>query len=336
MQQGLALLRQLRAFVARPAVRRGLRLGFWLVSLLAWAYVLAVGVGRVNWAALNIDWRYIALAGLMTVATVLVGVLAWAQLGQALLPAIPAAQHAHMHTRSLLAKHLPGGVWNSASKVVLLHQAGIPAKLASLVVILEPILLLLTGLEALLVMVALSPEATAVLSRWSALVFPLHAVIIVTTMMFMIFPALVVRLLKRNQVAFNHSELKHVVLKLWFAELLYVLGWFCLCACFCLLVSAIQPLDMRGIGIASIATVMSFLISLVAIVIPNGIGLRELSYSIFMSKLLNATLSVSLGFMFRLLIALAEICVVMVITVTQKLHNTQKGQEKEALTPMEY
>lgn len=333
MQQGLALLGQIRAVVARPAVRRGLRLGFMSASLLAVAYVLVVGVGRVDWAALDIDWRYIALAGLMTVATVLVGVLAWVQLGQALLPAIPAAQHAHMHTRSLLAKYLPGGVWNSASKVVLLHQSGIPAKQASLVVLLEPILLLLTGLEVLLVMVALSSEATGVLGRWSVLVVPLHAVIIITII---IFPVLVVRLLKRNQVTFNPSALKHLVLKLWFAELLYVSGWFCLCACFCLLVAAIQPLDIRGIGIAATATVMSFLISLVAIVIPNGIGLRELSYSLFLSKLLNTTLSVSLGFMFRLLIALAEICVVMVITVAQRLHNTRKGREKETLTPMEY
>ncbi len=342
MWQGLARLQPfaqaMRQLVARPAIKRTIRLGFGLVSILAVGYVLVAGVGRVDWAALNIDWRYIVLAWLATAATVGVGALGWTLLARALLPAIPAKTLTHIHLRSLLAKYLPGGVWNSASKLVLLHQLGAPAKHASLAVLLEPALLLLTGLEALLIMVSVFPSA----APWAGLSPPLLLLLLaLTTLACLSLPLLVMKIVRRNQnpeLITASSELipRSFITKLWMAEAVYGFSWLCLCLCFNLIVAAILPIDIKAASVTSVATILSFIICLVVIVIPNGIGLRELSYSVLMSKIMDSVVAVSLGFMFRLIIALAEVCVVMVALGAVYLHKTRIRRKKQALTPMEY
>jgi hypothetical protein len=55
-----------------------------------------------------------------------------------------------------------------------------------------------------------------------------------------------------------------------------------------------------------------------------------------MSSIMPAAIALSLGFVFRLVIALAEVCVVMVTYGSEKLHNAWIRRQKRALTPMDY
>jgi hypothetical protein len=336
MRQGLVFVQtwlgRVRTLVAQQAVRRRLRWAFGCASLLAVGYVLAAGLGRVDWASLSIDWRYLVLAWLATAATVGMGVLSWTVLTRAILPGISAAMLAHIHVRSLLAKYLPGGVWNSASKVVQLHQLGVPAKRASFVVALDLGLLALTGLEVLLVMANAFPAAVPI-SISPGLLLQLWLIVTAACVMS---PLIVSRVSRKDRTTSGDLISGPPVSQLWLAEIVYMVNWLCLCVCFALVVAAVMPLDINRAATLSLATVLSFLIGLAVVVIPNGVGLRELSYSVLMSSIMPAAIALSLGFVFRLVIALAEVCVVMVTYGSEKLHNAWIRRQKRALTPMDY
>jgi glycosyltransferase 2 family protein len=329
------LFQQVRLIAARPAIRRWLGLVFGLMGILAAAYALVTGVGRVDWATLNINWRYIVLAWLATIATTGIGVLGWAQLAKAMFPSLSAAALAHIHIRSLLAKYLPGGVWNTASKLVFLRQLGVGAKSAGLAVILELSVLLLMGLEDALIIGSLFPSVVPAQIISPALLPPLLPVI---TIVCVTFPLLFHRFMVMNQIMPKDlvPEIRTFAIKLWLAELVYLVGWLCLCGCFSLTVASVIPLAQIHLPTVAFATVLSFIIGLVVIVIPNGIGLRELSYSVFMSKMIPTAMAVSLGFTFRLISALAEISLVMVVSSLIALHNAWIAKKRRVLTPLDY
>ena len=331
----LPMFQHMRLIVAQPVIRRRLGLVFGLMGILAAAYALVTGIGRVDWATLKINWRYIGLAWLATIATTGIGVLGWAQLAKALFPGLSAVALAHIHIRSLLAKYLPGGMWNTASKLVFLRQMGVSAKHAGLAVILELSVLLLMGLEDILIIGSLFPAVVP-----SQIISPLLCppLLLVITLVCLAFPFLFHRFMVMNQIASSDliPEIRVFAIQLWLAELVYLGGWLCLCACFGLTISAVMPLTLNDLPTVAFATVLSFIIGLVVIVIPNGIGLRELSYSFFMSKLMPSAIAVSLGFMFRLIISLAEISLVMSVSGLLALHNAYFKKKKRVLTPMDY
>ena len=335
LARGLPVFQQVRLIAAQPALRRRLGLVFGLMGILAAAYALVTGIGRVDWATLKIDWRYIGLAWLATIATTGIGVLGWTQLAKALFPGLSAVALAHIHIRSLLAKYLPGGMWNTASKLVFLRQMGVSAKQAGFAVILELSVLLLMGLEDILIIGSLFPLVVPS-QIISPLLFP--PLLLVITLVCLAFPFLFHHLMVMSQIAPTGliSEIRAFAIQLWLAELVYLGGWLCLCACFGLTVAAIMPLTLSDLPTVAFATVLSFIIGLVIIFIPNGIGLRELSYSFFMSKVMLAAIALSLGFMFRLIIALAEVSLVMSTSSLLALHNAYLKKKKPVLTPLDY
>lgn len=226
---------------------------------------LAAGIRDLTWEMLREGAGWLAASVILITLSIFVGApvlrSALAAVGQRL----GVGRSQAIQTTSNLAGYLPGFGWRYLGKAYLLSREGIPAGPIALAMSIEFAAIILTALviSSLLLPGGVTYPLIGVLTpalRLGALVALLGVVAGA--------PLLAARAFRGKGAVLRPSGL-------WRTGALCVGSWTLFGLGFACLVSAVGPLGPEGWRVAVAALAVSFVISLLAVFIPGGLGVRE-------------------------------------------------------------
>ncbi len=251
-----------------------------LLSHLKWIIPLAAGffIGRViyrQWRQVReFDWRfdplYLALSFLATSAWFLVRAWVWRFLVAHFDRAIPYRECVRIWVLAELSRYVPGTVWQYFSRIYLAGQWGVPAAAALTSALMELLLMALAAIPLVLWRLDEILPVVGGFQKGLLLAFPAAAVVLLQPKMLNRLARAILPRLKMDYVPI-HLRFREIA-ALWAACLAV---WVAFGTGFLLFVRSLAPLELsRGVSIVSNYAV-SWLIGLVTLYAPGGIGVRE-------------------------------------------------------------
>jgi len=203
---------------------------------------------------------------------------------------------------SNLAKYLPGGVWNLFGRVALCRAEGIPATATSLSLLVE--IVAQCAAMAVVALVTLSSAAAALLpvSRWVLL--PGALLVLVGVHPFFVNFALktVGKIAKKALPSFDVSY--GFVLGMFVR---YLAAWLLVALAFALFARSLGgAVDVAGGLLLVGALSVSWLVALLAFVLPGGLGLREVLLTSIVELRYGPAFAAALALGFRLGLVVME------------------------------
>ena len=265
---------------ARPNVRRVV---IWLVTLAVVALVLwQAGTQlagqwdavRARAGALRPDWRLVLASAVLVLATYALLVHAWRSLVAAWGSRLPFWNAARIWSISNLGRYLPGKLWSIAAMGLLSRQAGVPATAASGAAIAGTLVNIAAGFAVLLVAGSRGIGAVAPGGATIARAIAIAATAGLLLLPVALTPALrlAARLLRRD--APTREAPARV---LWLVVGANVVAWVGYGLAFRVLALSIAP-GSAGNWLEYLAVFTgSYLAGYLALVIPGGIGVREVA-----------------------------------------------------------
>jgi hypothetical protein len=283
---------------------RGLLLLFLITMTLA---MLGWSVYR-DWDALaafewQFDLRYVGLAFLgYTVALFLV-VLTWHGIMGSLAGFTNLRLNVKFYLYSAAARRLPGFVWYVGSLLYLYRQEGVPKTRTSVALLLESVLIALSGLLVFLGSMPFSQvDLLAGGSPWFFLgTVPLLVVAFQPSLLIRLLNAILPRMgrapldlqiRRRDSVRWM---MQYAIASIASGLVLYCLAW------------AVHPLPASALpGVVGVVA-LTPLLRLIAFFIPAGWGIQEVSLSLSLSPYLPLPIALGIPLLFRLCFAVGEL-----------------------------
>jgi uncharacterized membrane protein YbhN (UPF0104 family) len=193
---------------------------------------------------------------------------------------------------------------------------GIPNRAVSLGMVLELLVILLTGF--LLGVILIPADLVFQWSDSEALIRLLPFIRALALVLLCISPLIIFITLK-NRFR-SQSEMRIVPSMVWAAVLTSLLAWLLFGMAFWLLGASLTPLPYAGIPVFIFTLAASLIISLLTIFVPGGIGVRE-SVMVFIlsTSYLSAPVAVIVAALSRLVVILSELLSAFLITYYVKL-----------------
>jgi uncharacterized membrane protein YbhN (UPF0104 family) len=258
-------------------------------------------LANANW---RVNWWLLGLSFAVLIVQALVVAVAWwwtlVMTGERL----PLRQGVGMWLQSQLARYLPGGVWDMTARVVMGRQAGVSVRSTSASLVLEMGMQILSGAVFLVIALVwreetvppayLAVAAAAILAMLIVMLPPVFVPLTNWGLRILRRPPLEMRLTYPGMVGIFGVRL--------FGHLLLGIG-------FVLFVSGLQPVSPTLFVPLASAYVGAWLIGVLAIFVPAGIGVREgaLYWLLGGQFPLVAVATVALGY--RLLISARDLLV---------------------------
>ncbi len=221
----------------------------------------------------------------------------------------------NIYIRTILAKYLPGSVWNYVGRAVLAEQAGLPQRHIWIATAYELILAISVGLTLSLWYVS-SPASDRLLSpafKAVALGLWFVSVLFISPSVFNRFIRHIAKRLRRPDFDLNLPFWKSVLF--WVATLL---AWLMIGVAFSCFVSSIVFVDVSSwpslIVIWSLATIVSML----AIMFPQGIGIKEGFLTILLSTIVPSGIAVMIALASRVWVILCDVLLVLMWEIVNK------------------
>jgi uncharacterized membrane protein YbhN (UPF0104 family) len=286
---------------AGPLVERGIALGRQrrvqrLVALLLLGLAFAtVGFLIVqHWDQLRAaPWRLEPgrlIAGLLLQATAIgIDALIWVDISHRLGSSWDPRRDVRVYAYSLLAKRLPGAIWHVVGRAAYYAESGLGRRVGVMGSAIEAGLLVLSG-------VALSFAFFPDLQPYG---------LIAALLLVLLSPQLfrpIMRVLLGGPAAWLPTPGR---LYFWLA--LYAVAWLVGCLGAFLQFDALYPLDPSLLPHLVWAATSSIVASAVVVVVPGGLGLRELGLTALMSEVMPAGVAAALAIAYRLAIASIEV-----------------------------
>lgn len=232
---------------------------------------LLAGLRGLDWATLRGAARPAGLSVLLTAACVLLGGLNWWLILRGLGYALPLDLCLRIHTGSNLAGYLPGYAWKYLGKAYLTGKHGVPARALAAALGYEFAGLLLSGL---LVSLALLPPSLQA-ARWQPIWPALRGIAAALTVAGLAAaPLVLARFMARGHGSGPAGRFARPPV-LWGALLLMVGSWLLYGTAHALLVSGLAPLPRGGWQVCVFSLAASYVVTLVALFVPGGLGIRE-------------------------------------------------------------
>ncbi|RMF29429.1 MAG: hypothetical protein D6759_13860 [Chloroflexi bacterium] len=204
-----------------------------------------------------------------------------------------------IHLVSGITKYIPGYAWQYMSKAYLSRKRGASPKRITMAMLTEFILLLAGGLIAAVPWGMLAPRLhrslPLTLPLWGWPLIGVMALAVVTT-----WNATATRL-----VAGDHRRAGQG--PLWSALGAAVVGWMAVAAAAWLMSRALYPVSLGDFPQHVIALVVSGIVSLLVIIVPSGLGVREMTLALLLTGTLPLTLGVMVSILVRLSVVLGEL-----------------------------
>ena len=310
----------------------------WIIQILAIGaigFFLVRAVVR-NWQQVaKFPWQFnpwlLILSLLVLAGTIFFMIVLWRWLLARLGCKIPLSAAFRIFSLSSLGRYLPGKVWQVVGMVYLGRKEGVRAEAGVWAALLAQILAVLSGF--LVTFAALLLEQKRMLaplldrlgiesiSLWW---FILPLVVILALLHPRIIERitnLLLRLLKREPIRF---ELSYPGLLGFF--LLYLVSWLCYGSAFYLFLASVNPLPITDWVVVTGGFAAAYIVGLLAIFVPGGLGVREGLLALFLAGLVGSGVAVALSFGQRLWFTAVELTFVAISVIFLRRKN---GKEKK-------
>ncbi|TKJ40208.1 hypothetical protein CEE36_09745 [candidate division TA06 bacterium B3_TA06] len=230
---------------------------------------------------------------------------------------------------SSLGRYLPGKVWQVAGMVYLGRKEGVRAEAGVWAAVLAQILAVLSGI--LLTFAALFVEQermlAPLLARLGIRSISLWWLLLpIAVILGLLHPRIIeritnwiLRLLKREPIRF---ELSYPGLLGFF--LLYLVSWLLYGTAFYLFLASVNPLPLSDWVVVTGGFAAAYIVGLLAIFVPGGLGVREGLLALFLSSLVGSGVAVALSFGQRLWFTAAELTFVLISVIFVRRRNGSK------------
>ncbi len=315
----------------QKAWKRALR---WVVQI---AVIGAIGFFLVrtvvrNWQEVaNFSWQFnpwlLAASLILLAGTLFYMIVLWRWLLARLGSRIPLKSAFRIFSLSSLGRYLPGKVWQVVGMVYLGKREGVRPEAGVWAALLAQILAVLSGI--LIVVFSflieqerlLTPllERIGVLQRVSLwwLILPLAAILILLHPRILAWATnLLLKILKRAPIRF---ELSYWGLLGFF--LLYIISWLLYGTAFYLFLTSVNPLPITDWILVTGGFAGAYIVGLLAIFVPGGLGVREGLLAVFLAGLVGSGVAVALSFGQRLWFTAVELTFVAISLIFLRRKN---------------
>ena len=228
-------------------------------------------LGEIGWSSLHLaPGPLLASLGLTTLC-VMAGGWTWQLVLGSLGYVLPLTECLRIHTTSNLAKYIPGYAWQLLGKAYLTRRQEIPTAVVSFGVLLEMGCLLLTGILVALVFMPEEAQLPLVGSPSAIARIGLASCVVVVLVALSQSPRIFSGKRRRPKwlVVLQHPT------RLWLALLVMAGAWVLFGIAFGCLARALADQGVVDWGLSIYALTASFLVSLAALFVPGGLGVRE-------------------------------------------------------------
>lgn len=265
-----------------------------------WQEVVSIRLEALGWATLAIALGVTLLAHIWAAWV-------WTWMLEELYQPMTSSRFILVYLQTNIAKYLPGNIWHFYGRIAAVKTAGITGSIATLSVLLEPLLMA----TAALIVVLLGIQSTSVdrygnIQGWLILV--LVGVLIAVHPWFL---NAAIRLLSRlkfksnppNEGNINHFQVRRYPLR----PLLGELGFIGLRGTgFLLTLFALAPVEMRYIPLLLSAFSLAWLFGLLIPISPGGLGVFEVTAIALLQQSFSPGLVISTVALYRVISVLAE------------------------------
>jgi uncharacterized membrane protein YbhN (UPF0104 family) len=280
---------------ADPNLRRGLHAGIGIVIALGVAVALVAGLGDFP----EVDWRFrpvaLALAVLGLSAFLIATAEIWRRLLRALGPELAPRPAQEIWFVSGLGRYVPTSLLLPMLRVAMSARDGVPGRITSASIVYEFSLFLAANLALAAYFVITLPDLAGDWQRWVVLAIPVVALIGLQPRFFHSFADGALRRMGREPLPLSLPGRQVFEFALAYAAAMVVAGL----AVYCL-AQSVYP-----VGADDLPTVIGSLavgtgLSIVAFIIPGGLGAREAGMALALSSVMPAAPAVAIAVLSRL------------------------------------
>lgn len=270
-------------------------------------------ISQIRW---QLDWRYFLLSVGLVVGAILAWGWAWAwllrKLGQT---QFPLRQMASLYIYSNAAKYVPGGAWNYVARVYLGRQQGMAGSQVLAASLIEILGSLFTG--TCLYSVSLFFPHTL-----SPIIPPALLSLLVILLLIALSPPAVDFLFKIWS-SLRKIEYKKTAGFGWKVYVIYILAslltWIIIGVAFFIFILGVYPISIMYATEVSGLWLLSFVVSLLAIGIPQGIGIREGFVFLALNRLMPVPVAVSIALLSRAWLVVCDILATLIWLLFDKV-----------------
>jgi glycosyltransferase 2 family protein len=279
-----------------PSLRRGLHAGIAIVLVLGVALAVVAGVGDFP----DVNWRFKPVALLLAVVAMSVYLFGSAEIWRRLLatvgPELPPVRAYAIWFASGLGRYVPTALLLPMLRMALAEREGVPKRITAATVAYELALLITGSVVVAAYFVITLPDLEGIWQRWLVLVLPAIALIAVHPRVF--HPLADWALTRAGRATLPLSlplarTLEFVALYA-VACLVAGLGIYCLA-------QAIYPVGADNLTTVVSSYAVANTVSILAFVIPGGLGAREASMAAALAPVMPTAPAVAVAVLSRIL-----------------------------------
>lgn len=271
------------------------------LSLLLMVRIFVLNFVQFKNVHVKFDLVSLFIGMLLNYIVVWIGTFSWGEVISALNPEVAHRDAIKYHLASIATKYLPGLGWQQISKVVQLYRGGVPGIQLWQSVATELVLVILIGIS-LAVQLVINTYKAYLGSTMAQ--FPQEILVGLLWLCCAAVPIIIYRFSIRKRMV--QLKAKLFLFHLYFAGLLDILGWLIQGLSLWYTVRGFSPLLISDIPYCTIAIILSLIVGLAIIIVPNGIGVRELVLLTFLQAILPISLCFIVAFVYRIVTVLGE------------------------------
>jgi hypothetical protein len=250
-----------------------------------------------NWATITayrwqLDYLQLALTLAFHLFAFVIAIVGWHSLINRLAGASDLRLNAKIYCYSAVARRLPGVAWDIATRVVMYDQAGVSKLLAGLASILELVLITLAGTVFYIALTPITALRRSEMGTWPM-------VIALSVGAVLSHPRVVTYLVRRLRKDALPISLTYQDTVRWLA--MYVLAWITSGLVLYATVRSVYDLSaqylLQVIADWTLAGVLTSFVNFV----PSGLGLKEVTLTLLMSRYMPEHIAVTAAIFMRLL-----------------------------------
>jgi hypothetical protein len=262
-------------------------------------------------------WWMVA-AWVLTWLIVWTGAAAWWLLLRGFRQPVGLAESMHAHLKSAVARYVPGFAWQYIGKAYLTARMGVSPKVVSLLLVWEVLQLVWAGMIVGLLFVPFETLEAWGLGASRPAWVGLGVAMLLAGLLFPILgPKTVLRRLLGNQPVCSRYLL--------LSFLTILLNWLVLGLAFCLTVLALGFGSLRAYPFFTFTFSSSLVIGLLALPVPNGLGVREAIMAFLLGQVMPVPVAVLASGVSRLEILVGELVSVLASGIFRRLKTQKTG-----------
>ena len=254
-------------------------------------------------STVHVNTTYLFASVVLTIFGTFLGTISWWILLNTFGNSLSWRISARIHLVSNLAKYIPGFIWQYGGKFILARKYNVPKKKIVTSIVMEMLLLLFVGLG---VAISLSPHYSSPQIIGHNIDSELITLVSAGSVIFLLLiPFLLFKILLKNRNREMSAQLKYR--RIVYVIVIYVVGWFTLGLVVWLIGRSISPIEVSSYPFFTLATTISFLMGILILFVPGGIGIREGMMVLILKSSFPPSISVLIAVISRLVFTLGEI-----------------------------